>query len=487
MSLPTVSGLCRVLGRDLQPAEGFTAPEAPVTAVHISELADPTAYVSGGELLLTTGLTLPDDLEECARYVARLRGIGIAALGLGLGPVHATSPPALVGACRDAGLVLLTVPDPTPFLTVTKAYWSARAKASEQHLHDAVAAHRTLTNAAVAPDPGSEVLRRLTRILGGWVASLTAAGEVDRIHPSGLIDEAEALQAEIARLQVAGAHSAASFVANGRFVALSPLSVESRIVGYLAVGTPQQLTVSQRHVVMTAVALLSIDALQRQRVASAREATGCCVASLVDLGHVTAARELAAVTGLPGLGSEGRVLVVRGRDSEELGRVVDGWCPEVPAVRVSRTEAWFLLPSRHPRLEVLGRRLLAHDGSAAALVSERVRLEDVAAVRARMEDRLQELTAGEVDLVDASSEGREGAVAALVDAFLTEQKEAVVEALVSYLRCRGQWEQAARHLGLHRNTLRYRVGRAVSALGLDLDDPDNAARLWLDLRRRGIA
>ena len=41
------------------PAAGFTASEAQVTAVHISELPDPTGYLSGGELLLTTGMLLP--------------------------------------------------------------------------------------------------------------------------------------------------------------------------------------------------------------------------------------------------------------------------------------------------------------------------------------------------------------------------------------------------------------------------------------------
>ncbi|MQY10089.1 hypothetical protein SRB5_01930 [Streptomyces sp. RB5] len=487
MSLPTISSLCRTLGDDLTPAAGFGAPPIPVTAVHVSELADPTAYVTGGELLLTTGLTLPADRAGCGAYAARLRAIGIAALGLGLGPVHDSVPEPLADACREAGLVLLMVPDPTPFLTVTEAYYSARAKASEQHLHDTVAAHRTLTNAAVAPDPGSEVLRRLARILGGWAATLTAAGEVARIHPSGLIDEAEALQDAVARLRVAGAHSAASFVAGGRFVALSPLSVESRVVGYLAVGTPRQLTAGQRHVVTTAVALLSIDTLQRLGRASAREAGARCVALLVDLGHAAAARELAAAGGLPVPGVEGRVLAVRGRDVQESARVVYAWCPDACGVRTGATEAWFLLPSRHPDLVSLAGRLTAHDASAAALVSPRVRLEDAPAVRARLEDRLRRLPDGRTELADAPDGGPEGELAARLDVFLTGQKPPVVQALVAYLRRRGQWEHAARDLEVHRNTLRYRVGRAAAALDVDVDDPDTAARLWLDLRGRGLA
>jgi purine catabolism regulator len=42
-------------------------------------------------------------------------------------------------------------------------------------------------------------------------------------------------------------------------------------------------------------------------------------------------------------------------------------------------------------------------------------------------------------------------------------------------------------LSVHRNTLRYRLSRAREALGLDIDDPDIAARLWLLMRERGAA
>ena len=72
----------------------------PITAVHVSELTDPTAYVNGGELLLTTGLTLPTSLIGWEEYVGRLTRIGIAALGVGLGPTYAELPTALVAACR---------------------------------------------------------------------------------------------------------------------------------------------------------------------------------------------------------------------------------------------------------------------------------------------------------------------------------------------------------------------------------------------------
>ncbi len=96
MALPAVASLCRALGEHLHPADGFVVPEIPVTAVHVSELVDPTSYVSGGELLLTTGLILPTSRIGWDGYVSRLKSIGIAALGIGPGRL-------LLRTARSAG------------------------------------------------------------------------------------------------------------------------------------------------------------------------------------------------------------------------------------------------------------------------------------------------------------------------------------------------------------------------------------------------
>ena len=58
--------------------------DVPVRWVHISELADPTPWLSGGELLLTTGMTLKEAADQRA-YVDRLAKAGAAGLGFGVG------------------------------------------------------------------------------------------------------------------------------------------------------------------------------------------------------------------------------------------------------------------------------------------------------------------------------------------------------------------------------------------------------------------
>ena len=63
----------------------------------------------------------------------------------------------------------------------------------------------------------------------------------------------------------------------------------------------------------------------------------------------------------------------------------------------------------------------------------------------------------------------------------------LVRSVVAYLRHRGHWEDAARDLDIHHNTLRHRIGTASRVMGADLNDPDVASRLWLALRAAGLA
>jgi purine catabolism regulator len=485
MSTPTVASLCAALDQHLAPYDGFTAPATEVTGVHISELLEPGTYLSGGELLLSTGLALPQNVIGCRKYVGRLIEAGVSALAFGLGPVYQEVPETLVAACRDADLTLLVVPVPTPFLTVSRAYWAAQSRSTEQRLNEAVAAHRALVDAAASTDPVSAILRRLAHIVDGWAALLTTQGVVDQIHPPTLDEDVEALQTEVKRLEGAGVHSSASFSTADHVVVIYPLAVADRIVGYLAAGSPQQIESARRRVVLTAVGLLSLEALRDQRSESASDATRRCIALLVDLGHVTAARLLAAKAGAPVPRQEVVVAAVRGRESGELVRTFQQWCTDALAVMVDRTTAWLVLPDDHPGLDELEERMREQHPDASTAISELVAVSSAGPVRARLQRRLASLKPGQFLLPRPAS--TEGAPARAVDRFAAEASTELVDALVAFLRCRGHWENASAALGLHRNTLRYRVARARDLLDTDLDDPDVFAEVWLALRARGLA
>ena len=74
----------RVGTLELELVAGERAAGAPIRWVHVSELEDPAPWLSGGELLLSTGMQLHDEESQRA-YIGRLVEHHLAGLGFGLG------------------------------------------------------------------------------------------------------------------------------------------------------------------------------------------------------------------------------------------------------------------------------------------------------------------------------------------------------------------------------------------------------------------
>jgi len=113
----TVESLTRELGLEL--VSGETRGRTHVRWVHATELADPTPWLKGGELLLTTGMQL--DGPVCQReLIKRLVEKQIAGLGFGTGFAHKRLPVALVNAARKHDFPLFEVPYELPFIAITE-------------------------------------------------------------------------------------------------------------------------------------------------------------------------------------------------------------------------------------------------------------------------------------------------------------------------------------------------------------------------------
>ena len=81
--------------------------------VHTTELADPSRYLQGAEVILTTGVWRDAGVTS-ADFVAPLARSDVAALGYGLPSPSARVPADLELACRRAGLPLIAVPFEVP-------------------------------------------------------------------------------------------------------------------------------------------------------------------------------------------------------------------------------------------------------------------------------------------------------------------------------------------------------------------------------------
>lgn len=499
--MPDLASLVAELGDALVPYDGGPAPATPVTGVHVSELVDPTPFLEGGELLLTTGMLLAGLGAPTRAYAARLRRRGIAGLGLGLGPVHDEVPAGLPEACAAEGLPLFLVPPATPFLSIARTYWGLLARTGEQRLSAALGAHRALVRAAASADPTRAVVHTLAGAVQGWAALLSRAGEVDAVWPESSRAVAEQAALEVARLRMAGPHSSATFPVGDDDVVLHPLAARGRATGFIATGCRRPMSHADRQTVLTASALLALQAEQQHRADAGARSLRAGAVRLLLSGESRAAATLLAGADLADLPAWVRLLAVDlGREGDE--ETVDGLDRLLaqPARRRSGRSGHTLPPLVLPRgaglLAVVGAPPAAEAlrdwlGEVAprgrAIVSARVALDQVPRVAPALDDALEGLAPGAVQVAGSHAPGADPDGTVDLTPLLDYRRSDLTGAVTAYLRCRGRWEDAARELGVHRNTLRHRIGTARRVLDADLDDPDVAARLWLALRDAGLA
>ena len=75
--MPTVDQLLADERLGLRLVAGAAAAKGEIRWVHATELVDPTEFLEGGELLLVTGVSLPEDDRQQAEYVTRLAAAGM--------------------------------------------------------------------------------------------------------------------------------------------------------------------------------------------------------------------------------------------------------------------------------------------------------------------------------------------------------------------------------------------------------------------------
>jgi purine catabolism regulator len=114
----TVESLIAELGLELVSGRD-AARSQHVRWVHITELIDPTPWLKGGELLLTTGIQLEGPKTQ-HELIERLVEHNIAGLGFGTGFAHKKLPVALVNAARKREFPLFEIPYELPFIAITE-------------------------------------------------------------------------------------------------------------------------------------------------------------------------------------------------------------------------------------------------------------------------------------------------------------------------------------------------------------------------------
>ncbi len=529
-------------------AEGHL--DAPVRWVHITELRDPTPWLSGGELILTTGLQL-DTAKRQREFVHRLADHQLSGLGIGTGFAHESVPAAVLTAARERDFPVFEVPYDVPFIAVTEAAFTRLVNEQYAVLRRSISAHERLERIVLSERGLDAVVAALASMIGGTVVVAGARGEP--LEQRGFrreLDPAmlEQLSGELGARARRGERSA--FVPTHPELAGRALALPVAATGVpeppadVDAATPQAWLVAMKdagglseldrltlHQAVTVVAL----ELLRSRVAedTERRLAGDVLSALV-AGEL-AGRELARRLEPFGLGDRVAAFVLA---PPRPGRAAASAC-EAALLAALRAEAagglaasageWTcaLLPGLdeeelYPLAERLAERLRAELG--APIRAGAGRSVPAGESRRSFHEARCALEALALATPDGGHENGHGnghapavapttvatyrdlgsfqlllslqdddALRLFCDSILgpIEAGEGpyggeLMRSLEAFIEENGQWERAARRLYCHRHTLRYRIRKVEEITGRSLSSARDRIEFWLALRGREL-
>jgi purine catabolism regulator len=535
---------------DVRVLAGEAGLDLPVRWVHITELLDPTPWLSGGELLLTTAMQLDTEGRQ-REFVTRLADHHLAGLGVGTGFRHEKVPPALVEAAAERDFPVFEVPYELPFIALTEAAFSQLVNEQYAVLRRALAAHERLERIVLSERGLDALIGALSTLIGGAVLVFDGRGEpmVKKAFRCALEGEAlltlEAEVRERARRRDVRAFVPDHGADGGQALALpvaadggaSSAPARAPEAWLVAVKDTGGLSDFDRLTLHQAVTIVALELLRR-RVAedTERRLAGDVLAAVVS-GELAGA-ELARRLEPFGLGDKVAAIVIerpgngRGRIEEALGAALRD--ESAPALVASSGELTCALVPGLEEEELFGLARRAGDRLASEL-GHGVHLgagRPVAGGEARRsfhEARcaLQALALGlgGTGEADGSTNGQgpaldgnvglpagrlatykdlgsfqlllslqdDHALRLFCDSILgpIEASEGhyggeLMRSLEAFIEENGQWERAARRLYCHRHTLRYRIRRVEELTGRNLSSARDRIEFWLALQGREL-
>jgi purine catabolism regulator len=517
----TVQGLVDEMGLDL--VAGRDGAGAPIRWVHASELPDPTPWLSGGELILTTGMQL-DTPGAQRELVDRLASHHVAGLGFGTGFDHDSIPRALLEEARSQSFPVFEVPYALPFIAITEKAFAALVNEQYEVLQRSIAVHRRLERLLLEERGLDELVRAIAATIGGAVVVLDPRGKAlaSRAFQRELSEEAvEAIRAELlerARARGKAAPFAPDHPELGARALVLPVLTGSRggPQAWLAaaldgggLGDAERLTLEQS---VTVVAL----ELMRQRAMrdTERRLAGDVLAEA--LAGELDDTELTARLRPFGVGSRSAVLVYAVADPRaaeaDLDRTIAAaghgalvascqglLCAVVDATDLEPVElagqARETLAERHGDPRAAASRVAPSTALRRSFHEARCALEAAALAPANGDDGNAQVASyrdlGSFQLLLSLQD--DDALRLFCDSVLGplengggEYGDELLRSLEVFIEQNGQWERAARELFCHRHTLRYRIRRIEELTGRDLTSARDRIEFWLALRGREL-
>jgi PucR family transcriptional regulator, purine catabolism regulatory protein len=443
-----------------------------ISWLHVSELADPTPFLEGGELLLTTGLGLGAGADEQQAYVRRLVGHGLAGLGVGIGFGYDDVPRPVRDVADELGFPVFVVPYEIPFIAITKAAFTRLAGEELEQLTSALEVHERLAEAVLEGKGLHGLLAVVCNHLGCSLA---------------LVDERGATLAErhVSRRRSFDGALELPVVAHDELATLravrdgQPFGEYDRLVLHHG-QTALAFELSRLRAVSAAELRLAgdlLDDLERDRLEDG-EVARRLVAFGLDPALSYAALLAEAINGIPP--ERLRASVARALEARRVGFLSTARPGRAAFLFEAGDEEGALALAGELAAEGLGARIgIGRPARGRALghslIEARAALESVSSPVASYRDL------GSLELLLTLPD-------AALEAFVARvlggavQKPVLVDSLRVLLESGCRWSEAADSLGIHRHTLRYRLDRFRDLTGRHPDDPAERMELWLAVK-----
>jgi purine catabolism regulator len=492
--------------------------DRPVLWSHVVDMPDPAPWVPPGYFLLTTGLSWPQQAHDRGALIEALAARGLAGVGLAVPRYVSEFTQAERAAADRAFLPLIEIPFEIPFARITEELHHAIVAEPYRVIERSEQIHHALMQAASRDATLDDLARTLCPLVGRTVTfedangSLLAHCSVDAKPPTAMLrcvqasESGRRLRAGDKPMRIpalpkhTGACVACPIRIGGELVAVvwimegdHPLSeLDHRAAEYAAlvaaIHIAHQREIAAREAALGHASVLALleseeDALDGPESASRLERVRL-------LGFDPTKRYRVGIVVVPEAESFAREGIAR-RDRvaecvrEALKRNGAGALVSAVLNRVP-----FLLPEaasleavvsacRDARLSFVAGR--AYSGAAGVRRSYRealslLRYRNRPAV-CRFDDVLvPRVIGGDRDARRTFVEDRIGPLLA------QRGGSGLVAALVAFARSGFRLREGASALGIHANTLRYRLNRISETLGLQLGEPDVRFELQLLVR-----
>ncbi|MEO5780752.1 MAG: PucR family transcriptional regulator ligand-binding domain-containing protein [Arthrobacter oryzae] len=437
--------------------------------VAVTEQEDPQRFLSGGELVLTTGVRLKSAAEQ-RRFVRQVQRTGAVGIGFGIALSHDAVPPALIAEANRWGLPVVEVPYETPFIAIGKLVAEAQAADHVAKLERLIAGHQVLARALLTGGGLAELLKHLGAMLRTEISLTQFTAELYSSRPGSPAPTADAWTSYPVPT---GRRDACTLWVKQPFE-------DTGIVGY-------------------AQNLISVELNNMVKQRQAERALAGQVFEDVIHGTLEASEATRRLAGV-GINSTRKNVVLLAESAAHFKQVCSASLPPALDKAVSAVvgkDLIAVIPDDGSRAAALARGLSDHFAESGIHATIGIggaytkpnglrwsyfEARDAArhGLPVNEPERLSLtsllLASEDVPLVDMANESL-NPLRAFDDAHGSE----LLATLASYLNNNGSVAAVAEELTLHRNTVRYRLAQITELTGYDPAQTQDRVQLWLAL------